>query len=301
METLTVLLSLIGGIAIPALILSHRQRVFAARLARLRPHGAQLSYEAHVRVGHPSLPAKRWIPALLFVTENQVLAYTRRGDESPLFVCWSEEIRGFWRPQKYHEGLNTIEIHSGAGRWSRLEVRLYRSQMATLVRALKQLATDDLVRAYRQRRPYIFQPPTYAQRATQDIHGAWTLGTPFYLYLTPAHLVFLDAQDTVQQLIPLRQIQNIRVLRRLDADGGLLAFTQADTQQETAIALADESLWGQALATAARRTLEEPLTRKLKGKADDFADDTLADDDDDADWNDPPSLEALVWGRQRRE
>ena len=262
---------------------AYRGRVYRARLERLRPRGVLFSSEeAVVRVTSPSRPTGRWVPALLFITEKQLIAYARRGDETPLFSCYAHEIEGYWRPQKYQEGVNGIEIHANAaGHWSILKVRLMKSRMMALVRALQERVDEDIVRAYRQRRPYLYRPPAPAHLATQDLYGMWTHGDSFNLYLTPSRLVFLGDGDQVEQVIRLRDLQNIRVFNGIDAaSGDLVCFHLPAGKEDIAIAVEDAEAWAQSIATAARRTLEEPVTRKRKAY-----NEALDDEPDDAEFD----------------
>lgn len=295
MEGLLIFIALLALIFVPAMYSAREYRLYQERLNRLRPRNTIFSDQAAVRVSHPSQPVQRWEKALLFVTDKHIVAYAKKGDDVPLFTCLAHEIEGFWRPYKYQNGTNGIEIHANAaGRWTILKARLTKSRMMALVRVLKQLVDEEIVRAYRQRRPYIYRPPAAAHLAAQDLHGMWHHETPFKLYLTPATLVFLSAEgdDRVERVIKLREVQNIRVLPRLDGDaeGGLLAFNLSTTLENTAVALEDHDTWAQSIATAARRTLEEPVTRKRKGKADD-------DLQDDEDW-DNGDFDATLWASQ---
>lgn len=267
------------------------EEAYRKRLERLRPRNAVLSHKASIRLSHPSRPTRRWRKALLFVSNKHIVVYgTHRGD-TPLFTCLGHEIEGFWRPRKYEDGINSIEIHANAGgQWTILKVRLTKSRMMALVRALKDLVDDDIERSYRQRRPYIYRPPAPAHLAHQDIYGMWSLDEPITVYLTPATLVFMDADDSVRRVVRLRHMQNIRISKHADADSGegLVSFYLTTSKEDIAFAVKDYEAWAQSIATAARRTLEEPVTRKRKGKA---------RVDDDSDWdNDPFDME--LWESQ---
>ena len=274
-----------GAVVIMAVMIAisiQRYRAEQKRLARLRPlHPLFTDTACRVRVRQPLERQGRWRRAYLFVSSKRVVAYARRGDDTPLFDCAPHEIEGFWRPVKYEPGQNVIELHAQIdAAWVILEAQLWRSSMMGLVRALKALVSEDVIRAYRQRRPYIYREPAAARVATQDIHGAWELGEPFMLYLMPSALVFLGQQGRVERVIALRDVQNIVTVRRLDTDGdeGLLRFDLLSTQDTLALALDDYGGWAEAVAGAARRTLEEPITRK--GKPDDDA----SDDYDEVVW-----------------
>jgi hypothetical protein len=140
--------------------------------------------------------------------------------------------------------------------------------MRDLVRTLKAITPPELTTAYRRKRPYIHSGPLKAQPATQDIHGAWTLTDAYDLYLTPRFLLILSG-ETVLRKIPLEAVQEISALRRLDqpkADG-LVRFRAGE--EPLAFALPQYEAFAQALAEAAKRTLETPLEQKRKGKKDD--------------------------------
>lgn len=277
------------------IFMTHRENKARQRLQRLRPRNALFVDSTYnttrITVTSPSQSTSRWRTAYLFVTNKQIVAYLKHSsDDTPLFACAPHQIEGFWRPTKYEPGTNLIELHANIDdRWTILQAYLTRARMMALVRALKEIVSEDMVRAYRQRRPYIYRPPTPAQSATQNIHGAWELTAPFRLYLMPSSLVFLGENDEVERIIPLRYVQNIAALRRLDADSeGLVRFTLTSTGELVALALKDYEAWAQAIAIAARRTLEEPIVRKQKKHQDD--DDDVSDEVEDATGFDPSDL-----------
>ncbi len=258
-------------------------RLHQERIKRLRPpNTAFTEYSMGIRVAHPSHPAESsdWTKAILFVSNKHIVAYPSKapkGSDEPLISLFGHEIEGFWRPKKYEDGINGIEIHANAsGQWTILRAKLTKSRMQALVRALKELVDDDIVRAYRQRRPYVYHPPDTAYLATQDLYGMWHYETPFKLYLTPATLVFLTDDDVVQRVIKLRDIQNIRVLEPGDSDieNGLIGFTLSSTLEDVAVVVENTESWSTSIAAAARRTLEEPVTRKGKALDDELEWDT---------------------------
>ncbi len=154
--------------------------------------------------------------------------------------------------------------------WKLLRVKLWRGSMADCVRLLKSVSPEELVTAYRRRRPYIHCGPEPANPAIQDIHGAWTLEAPLSIYLMPRYLVFLRGQ-TVLRAIALTNIEEAGTLKRIDQPGadGLLRFR---AEQETlAFALRDAEGFAAQLAEAARLNLEVPLGPKRK--SDDWDDD----------------------------
>lgn len=275
---------MVVALALVLLVAVRRTQAAQARLARLRPPNACfVGGDCRVRIEAPGAAQGRWQSAFLFVTNKRVVAYARRGGDVPLFECAPHEIEGFWRPVKYEPGYNEIELHAqAAGAWVILRAQLWQSSMMGLVRALKSLVSDDMIRAYRQRRPYIYRGPETAHLATQDIYGAWTLDAPLRLYLMPAALVLLAPDGRVQRVIALRDMQDITMVKRFDTEGdeGLIRFEVLSTQESLALALADYEGWGQAIAAAARRTLEEPITRKGKPENDEWAQDEY----DEAQW-----------------
>jgi hypothetical protein len=278
------LLAIIAAIlSVPAFFIWRAERRFKERLKRLKPRNTVFFETAPIRLSHPSQPSDRWTNAIVFVTNKHIVAYPTKGEETPLFETLGHEIEGFWRPKKYEEGINGIEIHAiPGGRWTILKVRLYKTRMESLVRALKALVVDeDVVRAYRQRRPYIYRPPADAQQAAQDLYGMWEHGAKLRVYLTPSMLVLLGADDTAERIIRLREIQNVRALNHEDGEsaGGLVTFNVTGTGEEVAIAVDDHETWARSIATAAKCILEDPIERKRKGKA---ADESL---DEDFEWD----------------
>jgi hypothetical protein len=198
----------------------------------------------------------------------EILPRKQRAPEP--FTFTPDQIRWFGRPQKYSPGRNDLWLHleNGDG-WQLVKFRLYEGLMRDLVRGLKMVVSEDLVTAYRRRRPYIHEGPAQAQPATQDIHGAWTLDEPVTLYLMPRFLVILQATMVLRK-IPLEAVQQIGAFRRLDEPqaNGLVRFR---AEEETlAFALEKHDLFAASLAEAAKRTLEEPIMQKQKKKDDDY-------------------------------
>ena len=78
------------------------------------------------------------------------------------------------------------------------------------------------------------------------------------MYLTPCALVLLDG-ERVQRVLPLEQVQDIEVMRRLDEPmaGGVVRFRYAGSEM-LAYTLPDYIPFGAALAEAAKRSLEDP-------------------------------------------
>jgi hypothetical protein len=196
----------------------------------------------------------------------------RKADVHHFFL--RESLRWFGRPVKYKPGRNDMWLHfEHEGQWLILRLQLSHGYMVQLVRQMKLIATPDQVTAYRRRRPYIHHGLSAAQQASQDLHGAWTLHAPLGLYLMPSHLVLLEA-GRVQRALPLEQLQQIEVMRRLDAPeaGGIVRFKAGNNTM--AFALPDYLSFGEALGEAAKRSLEAPPVFYGKKK-----------DEDEEDWD----------------
>ncbi|HEX2905980.1 MAG TPA: hypothetical protein VHO69_03925 [Phototrophicaceae bacterium] len=205
-----------------------------------------------------------------------------------IFSFTPEQLQWVGLPDAYNEGYNQFWLHvEKEGKWYVLQIRGYKYNNRRLLLALRRFAFDrtDQVGAYRRRRGDIHFGPVQAEPAAQDIHGAWTLAVPVNLYLMPRYLVILQG-NTVLRKIPVTTIQEIGALRRLDepSAAGLVRFR---AEEETfAFALAQHEALAEALATAAKRTLEEPLERKQKA----LDDDDLEDEDwlDEFEASEPP-------------
>lgn len=198
--------------------------------------------------------------------EIEIQDYRRNATEKRTFSM--DRIRWFGRPEKYATSDNETRLHfeTDAG-WQVVRLWLTKSQTMELIRALKQITSDELITAYRRRRPYVHVEPTQAFPASQDIHGAWTLAPPIQLYVMPRCIVILNGQ-TVLRTIALEEVQDIGAVRRLDASsGGLVRFR---AENETfAFAVEYYDIFAQSLAEAAKRTLEMPIERKSKSKYED--------------------------------
>jgi hypothetical protein len=209
---------------------------------------------------------------LLVVSDRGIAVYINRQDDIPIFCCLPAELRWFGRPVKYHSRTNEMWIHAEVdGHWHLLKVWMWKSQMVRLVRAMKQIATPEQVKAYRRRRPYIHHGLIMTEPATQEITGEWTLEQSVSVYLTPAYLVILDG-SRVLRTISLEKVQRIGALHRLDAPqaNGLARF-QVEGEM-MAFSVDDHNALATALAEAAKRTLEEPVLQKRKSKDDDWWD-----------------------------
>lgn len=218
----------------------------------------------------------KWQRCVLLVTHKRIAIYPYPPpDENvePLATIQPHELRGFWRPVKYQSGQNNLWIHAQIGlTWGILKLQLYYTDMQKLIRAMKEISTEEQTKAYRRRRPYIHRQPTIAFPAQQSLTGEWEMGESIHLYLMPLHLVIF-AGDEVQRTIELADIQEIAALKRMEGGrpAGLIRFNYGE--EDLAFALDDYESWAEDLAEAAKRTLEEPVMRKRKSKDDDEWDD----------------------------
>lgn len=219
----------------------------------------------------------KWQRGTLLVTHKRVAIYPYVPDDTEkvkaLYTIQPTEIRGFWRPVKYMPGENEIWVHADIGaQWHILKLTLYQYDMQALIRAMKDITSDEQITAYRRRRPYIHRDLSDAYPATQSLTGEWEIGTKIQLYLMPLYLVILRENRVLEQ-ITLSQIQDIGALKRMEGgkpDGLVRFFVDNELR---AFALNDYQSWAQDIAEAAKRTLEEPVTRKRKSKDDDDLDD----------------------------
>lgn len=217
----------------------------------------------------------RWKNCLLIVTHDGITLYPYQAEVVPKIICAPSELRWFGRPHKYKNGDNDILIHMEIqGQWQVISLRMSRGTMQKLIRALKVIATDEQVTAYRRWRPYIHYGPVDFHPATQDIYGAWDVSPEaFTLYLTPMHLIILDGEQ-VLRVIDLQTVQKIQSLKRLDAPDkqGVVRFEVE--AEKLAFVLDKHDILATQIAEAAKRSLEDPIQQKRK-KKDDY------DDDDD--------------------
>lgn len=213
----------------------------------------------------------KWQRNVLLVTHKRIAIYPYAPPDAKvkaLFTIQPHELRGFWRPVKYTAGENEIWIHAQIGDgWHILKLTLYQYEMQKLVRALKEIGTEEQVTAYRRRRPYLHIGLTQAFPATQTLTGAWELSQAIQLYIMPLYLLVFDA-DTVQTSYNLAKIQDIGALKRMEGGkpAGLVRFFYENELR--AFAMDDYEAWAASLAEAAKRTLEEPVIRKQKSKDD---------------------------------
>ncbi len=264
-------LAVIGGIGYVGIRRGARMQAFLHSLALTEPIYLSHPWElARYEVVQPGQRA-RWRRGVLILTHKRLALYntSATAGDAPLFHAAPDEIQGFWRPVKYQDGVNEIWVHTQIGvTWATLKLRLRKTEMQRLVRALKAITTEEQIKAYRRRRPYIHRGPTPAYPAKQTLQGAWELYDPVRLYLMPLSLVVFQG-DEVRDVLPLAEMQRIAALRRMEGGepAGLVRF--AMDEADYAFALQDYEAWATDLAEAAKRTLEDPLERKRKSKSDD--------------------------------
>lgn len=221
-----------------------------------------------------------WRGCVLVITENGVTIYPHSQKMDQSFTFPKEALRWFGRPRKYEPGKNDVWLHFEVNhQWQQLQLRTEHYQMQKIIRALKQVATEAQIKAYRRHRPYIHYGPMQAFAATQDLYGVWTVeGMSHDIYLMPYALILLDS-DQVRQVIPLEKVQQIEALRRMDAPtlDGVVRFRIEGETERLAYSLSDYAAFGAALAEAAKRTLEDPVMVKKKDK--DYYDEEEGEDD----------------------
>ncbi|NWF71037.1 MAG: hypothetical protein HXY40_18295 [Chloroflexi bacterium] len=224
---------------------------------------------AYYRVRQLDGSVSRWCASVLVVRPEQITLHplTREMQEQEQVPL--PALRWFGRPHKYHDGKNDIWLHVEQDeRWQVYEIRTPRHYMHKFVRALKQIAHEDMVTAYRRMRPYVHLGPLAAHPAVQDIYGAWQLSDALQLYIMPLYLVILQDMR-VLRVVPLHEISDITPLRRLDAPqaDGLVRFRAA--QETMSFVLEHYQRFAENLAQAARCALEVPPQRKQKSAEDD--------------------------------
>ena len=239
---------------------------------RLKDEGALLlinGYLANVSFSTLGLPDRNWRHAVVALTSEGLVIYPRKRTMDEVYTFPHKALRWFGRPLKYHNGRNEIWLHFQIeDRWQVVKLRTYSDAMADWVRMFKEFATHDLIIAYRRRRPYVHYGPVRVQPAEEDIHGAWTLQDPLEVYVMPMQMILLR-RTKVLRTIPLTQVTQAAAMRRIDrpkADG-LVRFTVDN--EPLAFACKDYQGLGQAVAEAAKRSLEQPLLQKQKGKDED--------------------------------
>lgn len=227
--------------------------------------------------------SNKWHDCIIALTDQDITLYplTHKMEERHRFPL--DGLRWFGRPVKYHnKDRNELWMHfEQDGEWKLVKLRIWRSSMQDLIRALKTVTPPELVKAYRRHRPYIHQGPITAHPAEQDIYGAWSLDQPLSLYVMPLHVVILRGTQ-VLRLLPLERIWQIAALRRLDepeADGLVSLNFEGE---KLAYAVKDYETVAAAISEASKRSLEEPVMQKQK-KKDDY-DEVDHDEDEWEEW-----------------
>jgi hypothetical protein len=252
-------------------------RAASAVYQRLKTEGALLllgGYTGEAGIWTLGKRDQGWRHAVIAFTSEGIVIYPRKRTMDELYTFPHKALRWFGRPRKYHTGRNEIWLHFQLeDRWQVVKLKMYPGAMPDWVRMFKEFATLELITAYRRHRPYVHYGPVRVQPAEEDIHGAWTLQDPLSLYVMPMQMILLQGTK-VLRAIPLTQVTQIAAMRRIDqpkADG-LVRFTV--DHEPLAFACKEYQALGQAVAEAAKRSLEQPLMQKQKGKAE-------ADDEDD--------------------
>jgi hypothetical protein len=242
---------------------------------RLKAEGALLllnGYTGEFSLRTLGLRDKGWRRGVIAFTQDGIVIYPRKRVMNEHYTFSHKALRWFGRPVKYHPGRNEIWLHYQIeDRWQVVNLRMNQGWMPDWVRMFKEFATLELITAYRRRRPYVHYGPVRVQPAEEDIHGAWTLQGPLSLYVMPMQMILLRGTQ-VLRAIPLTQVTGIAAMRRIDkpkADG-LVRFTVDN--EPLAFACKEYQALGEAVAEAAKRSLEQPLMQKQKGKKDDDED-----------------------------
>ena len=119
-------------------------------------------------------------PFVVEVCEDCLTLYPLDREAAPEVVVRPENLRWFGRPRKYHPGTNEIWLDVEIdGEWRLIKVRLTETHMRGLVRALKEIASEEQISAYRRRRLGDHFDPSRTPR--RDMLGAWTLSEPLAL------------------------------------------------------------------------------------------------------------------------
>jgi len=287
------LLLLLGGLGV-GLYVAHKLRVYTrmgalfARLNQLNPLFCQWPIKCRrIEVGERYPP--RWQRSILVLTETDITVYPQSRNADKNWTFQPSDLRWFGRPTKYTYSNNNelwVDFEVG-GRWHILKVRTHQDEMMALVRAFKAIATEEQIKAYRRRRPYIRFGPIDARPAEQDSYGVWTLSATVQLFLNPFALVVMQ-QGRVTRTLPLLEIDKIAALERRDTPNadGLVRFRIQN--KPLAFTLPGHEEFAKLLALAAKRSLEEPLLKK--GKKEDLDTEPLYEDVEDQ------SLELLTRG-----
>lgn len=217
---------------------------------------------------------QKWRRCILFIGHKRlaIYPYPPKADSTPIFDIDPQDLRGFWRPLPYHDNRNELWIHADSlHHWQILKLRTYRNVMYDIVRALKEISSEEQVKAYRRQRPYPHKGPSVVLPAKQSLTGEWEVFNAVELYLMPLHLVILK-DGIVQRVLDVAAVQNIAALKRLEGGepSGILRFSHDG--EIFAFASNDYEDWAKMIAEAAKRSLEEPVMQKTKSKTGDWDD-----------------------------
>jgi hypothetical protein len=236
----------------------------------LSPRWIDLQFQA----GILSESSSKWQRLILFIGHKRlaIYPYPPKPDSQPLLSIDPQELRGFWRPEAYHDGINEVWIHAESlQHWRLVKIRSNRYVMPDIIRALKELSSPEQVKAYRRRRPYPYLGPNPALPARQGLTGEWELFNPVELYLMPLHLVIMK-EGIIQRVLHMEAIQNIAALKRMEGGEpvGIVRFSHDG--ENFAFATNEYETWASTIAEAAKRSLEEPVMQKQKSKEGDWDD-----------------------------
>lgn len=248
---------------------------FVKNLEAQNPHYVSPRWtDIEFQWSRPGEIVEKWQRCILFIGHKRVsiYPYPPKIDSQPILSIDPQELRGFWRPQAYHDERNEVQIHAESlHHWGILKLRTWRAVMADIIRALKEVHSPEQVKAYRRRRPYPHKDPAIVLPAKQSLTGEWELFNPVELYLMPLHLVIMKA-GIIQRVLHIEAIQDIAALKRMEGGeptGVIRFFHDGET---FAFASNDYEAWATAIAEAAKRSLEEPVMQKQKGKDEDWED-----------------------------
>jgi hypothetical protein len=236
----------------------------------LSPYWADIEYQW----GMAGETIPKWQRGIVFIGHKRlsIYPYPPKADSQPIVSIDPQELRGFWRPDAYHDGRNDVWIHAESlEHWGILKLRTWRGIMADIIRALKEVHSPEQVKAYRRRRPYLHKDPALVLPAKQSLTGEWELFKPVEIYLMPLHLVIMKA-GIIQRVLHIEAIQDIAALKRMEGGEptGVIRFSHDG--ETFAFATNEYETWAKSIAEAAKRSLEEPVMQKQKSKDDEWED-----------------------------
>jgi len=261
-------ITIVGGLALNVYLKRYNRRYqqFRSTLVKQRPSYLS-SYIAYEWAAVGKTVDKHWQGCTFMVTAKGIAIY-RSGEL--LLTIQKHELRGFWRHPNDYIKRNELWIHAQIDlTWSILKVSYSKQGKNRLFRAISAISTEEQRKAHHRPPPYIHRGPTKAFPAQQSLTGEWEMGDAIRLYLMPLYLVIF-AGDEVQRTIDLSKIQEIAALKRMEGGNpaGLIRFRS--DEEDFAFALNNYEAWANDLAEAAKRSLEEPVIRKRKGKDDEW-------------------------------